>query len=345
MEAARRFLQELPSSGTVIAADRDVDGLSAAVLTRRALESLGRTAVIVVARRGEHVHAEGMRARLRALAPAALVVVDMGSRGEPILPGVATLVVDHHQPRGLPPGAVVVTAFGRPPVAPTSLLAFHVLRQIADVDDLAWLALLGTVADASVTAPFPVLAAWLERYGRRDTTEAVALLNAARRAADDAVAVARDVLEQARSPRDVARGGGPGVATLRAARRAVHAEVQRCARIAPRVTNGVALVRFASPMQVHPLVAARWSARLHGLVVIAANDGYLPGRVNFAMRTTADVNLVDLLRGIDLGAVDGEYGFGHPGATGGSLPPSDFERLLRALGGPIAIAAVTARAS
>lgn len=54
------------------------------------------------------------------------------------------------------------------------------------------------------------------------------------------------------------------------------------------------------------------------------------------MRTTADVNLVDLLRGIDLGPVDGEYGFGHPGATGGSLTPSDFERLLRALGGSTA---------
>jgi hypothetical protein len=174
--AARRFLQQLPSSGTVIAADRDVDGLSAAVLTSRVLARLGCAAVIVAARRGEHVHTEVMRARLQALVPAALVVVDMGSRGEPILARVPTLVIDHHQPRGLPPAAVMVSAFGHPPVAPTSLLAFHVLRDIADVEDLAWLALLGTVADASVAAPFPILAAWLERYGRRDTTEAVALL-------------------------------------------------------------------------------------------------------------------------------------------------------------------------
>ena len=63
------------------------------------------------------------------------------------------------------------------------------------------------------------------------------------------------------------------------------------------------------------------------------------------MRNTAGVSLVDVLRGIDLGPVDGEYGFGHSGASGGSLPPSDFERLLRALGGPAGPTAVTARAS
>ena len=55
-------------------------------------------------------------------------------------------------------------------------------------------------------------------------------------------------------------------------------------------------------MQVHPLVAVRWMRRLRDLVVIAANDGYRPGRVNSAMRTTADVNLVDLLRGLPLAA-------------------------------------------
>jgi len=81
IQAARRFLQQVPPVGTVIPGDRDVDGLSAAVLTRRALERRGRSAVIVIARRGEHVHAEAMRARLRAMAPAALVVVAWGAAG------------------------------------------------------------------------------------------------------------------------------------------------------------------------------------------------------------------------------------------------------------------------
>jgi single-stranded DNA-specific DHH superfamily exonuclease len=285
-----------------------------------------------VARRGEHVHAEPLRARIRDRRPDVLVVVDMGSRGGPILSGVPTLVVDHHQPRGLPPGATVVTAFGHAPVAPASLLTHHLARGVADVEPLAWLALLGTVADAGTDAPFTELPGWLARYGRRATTEAVALLNAARRAADDAVEIALQVLLQAGSPRDIAGGAAPAIARLRAVRRQVQAEVQRCARTAPRLADGVALIRFSSPMQVHPLVATRWATRLRDRVVVAANDGYLPGRVNFAMRTATRRNLVDLLRGLPLGRVEGELGFGHPAATGGSLVPADFDRLLRALG-------------
>ena len=44
----------------------------------------------------------------------------------------------------------------------------------------------------------------------------------------------------------------------------------------------VALIRLHSPCQVHPLVARTWRDRLPRSIVIAANTGYLPGRVNFA---------------------------------------------------------------
>jgi single-stranded-DNA-specific exonuclease len=114
----------------------------------------------------------------------------------------------------------------------------------------------------------------------------------------------------------------------------VAAETQRCARVAPVFAGRFALLRCRSAMQVHPLVAVRWMRRLQGFIVIAANDGYLPDRVNFAMRTTADVNLVELLRGLSLGDVDGEYGFGHPSASGGSLAVPNFNRLLETLGFP-----------
>ena len=63
-----------------------------------------------------------------------------------------------------------------------------------------------------------------------------------------------------------------------------------------------------------------------------ANDGYIPGRVNFSMRTKLDVNIVELLRSIPLPGAEGEFGFGHPAASGGSLAPRDFTRLLAALG-------------
>jgi hypothetical protein len=332
IDAARRFLRAPHPRPTVIAADRDVDGLSAAVLLQRGLARAGRTARVVPARRGEHAHLAPMRARLAALDPGALIVVDMGSRDGTILAHVPTLVLDHHQPRGLPSDAIVVSAFGHPPVAPTSLLTWHVLRGVVDVEDLAWLALLGAVADLGTSAALAEVPDWLARHGRHDTTEAVALLNAARRAAEDAVDVALRVLQRAGGPRDIATGAVDGVARLRSARRDVQAEVRRCARSRPRFADGVALLRFASPMQVHPLVAVRWSSRLRDHIVIAANDGFVPGRVNFAMRTRTRRNLVDLLRALELGAVDGELGFGHPAATGGSLAPADFARLLQRLG-------------
>jgi single-stranded-DNA-specific exonuclease len=77
--------------------------------------------------------------------------------------------------------------------------------------------------------------------------------------------------------------------------------------------------------------------------VIAANDGYLPGRVNFAMRTASTTDLLAFLRGLGLGEVEGEFANGHPAATGGSVPPAEFARLLRALGFPDSI--VNARAA
>lgn len=63
-----------------------------------------------------------------------------------------------------------------------------------------------------------------------------------------------------------------------------------------------------------------------------ANDGYVSGRVNFAMRTRTGTNMVELLRALPLVGAEGEWGFGHPQATGGSLAPRDFDRLLTALG-------------
>ena len=81
-------------------------------------------------------------------------------------------------------------------------------------------------------------------------------------------------------------------------------------------------------MSARELVARLEAARAHE----AAAEAELLGAADAPMRTTADVNLVDLLRGLPLGTVDGEFGFGHPAATGGSLAPADFARLLALLG-------------
>ena len=101
-------------------------------------------------------------------------------------------------------------------------------------------------------------------------------------------------------------------------------------RTPPLVVERFALIRFQSSTQVHPLVAALWQRRLSPRVVIAANDGYLPGRVNFAVRGGAG-DLRALLRRA-LPEAEGEFAHGHDRATGGSLAPSQFELLLQRLG-------------
>jgi hypothetical protein len=82
---------------------------------------------------------------------------------------------------------------------------------------------------------------------------------------------------------------------LRAAREEVNAEVGRCSRTPPTFTpdGRVALIRIHSAAQVHPVIATRWAGSLKGggkkqknklQLVMVANDGYLEGKTNFAVR-------------------------------------------------------------
>jgi hypothetical protein len=216
-------------------------------------------------------------------------------------------------------------------VAPTSYLAFELLRPLAPIEDLDWLALLGSVADLGAEAHFGLLPAWRGRHRATHVSEAIALLNAARRAAEHDVATSLAVLRSSESVEDIAKGRAPGVARLQVLRAEVAAEVRRVARTPPRIYGDVAVLRIRSKAQVHPLIAVRWRSRLAGKIVLVANDGFLPGRVNFVVRTTRAVDLLAWLRSLALGDVGPDFARGHPAATGGSLTPRDFDRMLRAI--------------
>jgi single-stranded-DNA-specific exonuclease len=124
----------------------------------------------------------------------------------------------------------------------------------------------------------------------------------------------------------------PRAELLEEAKRAWKAEFDRVVRTAPKVAGDVAVIRFTSPAQVHPLVAQTWSRRLAPRMVLAANDDYLPGMVNFAVRG-GEGSLLGRLRAA-LPDATGEFAHGHDRATGGSLTPEDFARLLVGLGVP-----------
>ena len=106
----------------------------------------------------------------------------------------------------------------------------------------------------------------------------------------------------------------------------------RARKIAPRIVDGVALIFFSSPCQIHPLIAQQWRGRLQGEIVIAANAGYRPGWVHFAARTARKVDLVEFLGERRPPGADDLYGSGHKAATGGALRLDDWAWFLRRLG-------------
>jgi len=335
LEQGRAFLRSAVKAERIaILCDKDVDGLTSGLIVRRALEKLGAKNISVFpAHKGEHAHSDELRARARAFNPDCLIITDMGARGEVILPGVPTLIVDHHQPKGFPPDALIVSAYQAAPVPSSSVLAFILVETLVDATELEWLAAIGAIADLADDVPYPDIKGIAKKCGSKNVTETIALINAARRSRRDEVETALNVLSLAQSPADVAAGRVAGVDILRACRSEVSAEFKRHLKIAPKFskTMKVAMFRVNSPDQIHPLLATRWCGTLKKYVVMAANDGYLPGRVVFSMRTATEENVIEMLYKAAPELKD-EFGYGHRQAAGGNLSVEGFELLLERLG-------------
>ncbi len=93
----------------------DADGLSAAAILARALERAGRPADIRLVGKGENPWSAALWDELAKRAPGGLVVADLGVREGEILPGVATVLIDHHVPTGTPGSASVISGNGIEP--------------------------------------------------------------------------------------------------------------------------------------------------------------------------------------------------------------------------------------
>lgn len=335
VEEAREFLVAIEAGERVaVSYHGDADGSSAAALAVRYLERTGRAATAIAPGKGEDVHAAAHVARLLEVQPAALIVLDQGSRPRAPLPGVPTLVVDHHDP---PPEGVPVEVYlsglADDPVPTTSIMTWRLLAPMTALDDSLWLAAVGALGDLGSGARYPEVAEAAKRYGRKNLTEVVALVNAAKRGSAHDTETSLAALLAADAPAEIAEGRVPQHPRLAGYRAEVQAERARCLRTAPRFAGDWALLRFASPCQVHGLVAAAWVSRLPGSIVMAANEGYTPGNVHFSLRTRRPgENLLERLRAYRDALGLPELGQGHAQATGAILPKAQFERLLEAIG-------------
>jgi single-stranded-DNA-specific exonuclease len=186
-----------------------------------------------------------------------LIVTDLGIRPDAIDADPSTVFIDHHVPQGVPAGATVISGYGEQPTPTSSLLAWWCAGALADVDDLLWIAALGVIGDLGSTASFDELAEAKRRYGATALREATTLINAPRRASAGDARPAFDLLMKAGSLRDVISGKHPETEVLRRAREEVNVALQAAKRVAPKIKNGVALILFDSPCQLHPLSRRR----------------------------------------------------------------------------------------
>lgn len=340
----------------LIVPDKDADGLASGAILRKTLMLLGLDSDLIAThllKKGNSIHDEPERIAMAGYDPAYIFVLDHGSRKSP--PVIETphksLVIDHHFATGddYPKGSVHVTACNSPPVAPSSLLTYMICRELnEDVEkQCSWLCIMGTHGDLGNTLkwepPFPDMKETFKTYTKKAINEAVSLINAPRRTASYNVGAAWTALAAAVSPLDLV-----GNKALLEARSQVNAEVERCTHAAPSFSSDarIAVFRIKSQAQVHPVIATRWAGHLQSAkleVIMVANEGYLPGMVNFSCRvprcarTRQDpVDIIHILRGIADNAPDDtlrsrlgdSFARGHKEASGGIVPVKEFEELL-----------------
>lgn len=315
----------------LVLAHNDADGLCGAAILLRALARAGRPAQWRLVGRGENASSKAMRAELDARRIGGLIAVDLAVGEGELAAGAPAVVIDHHAPRGLP-AAEVITGWGMDPVPTSSLLAWWAAGALADVDDLLWLAALGLVGDMAEASGFPEMDQARRLYSITALKAATALINAPRRTAAGDASPALALLLRCAGPKEIVSGEHPETARLVAAKEEVAAELARARKVAPKIRKDVALIRFASPCQIHPLIAQAWRGRLKKQIVMAANTGFRPGWVHFAVRTARDLDLLAFLAERAPPGADENYGSGHRQATGGALRPADWNAFIRGLG-------------
>lgn len=314
--------------------DSDADGVTAGVIWQRGMEKLGFNNIKRLSTgRERNAFIDETRKLLATEKPQFLFILDLGSQSVEVVENAPVCFVDHHRPGGALAKDTLISAYTWEPVPNTSFIVYDLFSSLVEISECDWIAAIGAISDLGEKAPFELLETTKKRYTAKWLKEAVSLVNAARRASRYEPETAAQALLQFTNPKDLVISTAPEVERLRAAKEEVKAELDEARKAAPVFSGNVALIRLHSPCQIHPLIAQSWRTRLPKYIVIAANTGYMPGKVNFAARTSAPgVSVLDFLRGIKLEVSEGSYGQGHDQASGGVLRVEDWNQLLEKLG-------------
>ncbi|TVY49265.1 hypothetical protein LOCC1_G000819 [Lachnellula occidentalis] len=355
MTSARMFLRECADANkpTLIVPDKDADGLSSGVIVHRTLVKLGldpKFLDVHLVRKGSNIHEEDERKIMLGKKPQFVIVLDQGSRGGPSVVDdnqVRSIVIDHHISDDFPEGATVVSGCHCPPVATTSLITYEICKEL-DPDiasECGYLCAIGTHGDLGNTLkwlpPFPDMTETFKRYTKKLVNDCVSYINAPRRTGTYDVITAWTALLEAKDPKEILNNR-----RLALARQEINEEVEKRTHTPPKFSKDgkIAVLKIDSQAQVHPVIATRWASHLKSKaleIVMVANYGYLPGKVNFSCRIARcvrgrdpPVNIIESLKAVaDLDTTDlvkrlGEnFARGHKEASGGIVNTAEFEEL------------------
>jgi hypothetical protein len=231
------------------------------------------------------------------------------------------------------------------------------------------------------------MTAAFKKYTKKTLNDVVSLVNAPRRTATFDSLSAFEAICDTTEPAKVLTNP-----RLLAARAEVNAEVERCTHTAPKFSadGKVAVFRIQSECQVHPVIATRWVSKLnYGRhselsrvsfmnmsetcayipyftlqaghlnskaleIVLVANEGYLPDKVNFSCRIArcargrdVPVNIIEQLKAYAslppeasdvesspekaplIERLGNDFARGHVQASGGIVKKEEFEELMR----------------
>lgn len=326
---AERFIRDVDlESKVIILYHGDGDGVCSAVMIYKCLQQSGISDINPLPlERGENPFSKRTMKSIMSLSPDFLVVLDSGSR-KGTFHNIRSLIIDHHVPDSIPEVEVFFNTWVDRTNRITSEAVFDLVKRIIPEDDLLWYSLTGAAADAGLTKAYSRYTAKERKYRSKGIRECISLINAARRHSSFRITEVFDLLTRSTSPESfIAAAKKAGIGRLR---EELRQELRRNLKIAPVFSSFFALFQLDSPHQIHPLIASIWSSKLSRYVVIAANRGFLPGKVSFSMRTESGKDLLTLLK--KYRKAGEEIGFGHSKATGGIVKEEVFKDFLRRLG-------------
>jgi single-stranded-DNA-specific exonuclease len=306
----------------------DADGICSAAMLYITLREKGIKSIAALPlARGENPFSHSTLKDILSREPNRLILVDLGSRTGSFPNEIKTLIIDHHVPQGDPDVDVFYNTYSEGNNKSASEAVYELAIILSTDKNLVWRAIAGVIGDIGMKRVPRHLRKATKDESLSAVQDCVSLINAARRHAHFEVKEVFELVVASDTPRRfLASATAAGFDDFR---HEVYLDLKKNLKVPPIFKGRFALFLFSSPHQIHPLIATIWAGKLKQYIIIAANEGFLPEKICFSIRSRLDVNLLDIIK--ELRTANEEMDYGHEKATGGVVSPAEFDSLLEKL--------------